>query len=447
MSAAAGALNFTLGLQANQFLNSLGVASGKLIGFLGVANGIQLAFGKMWAAIEKGGELKDIAASASITVEQLYKLQRGFKDVGASADAVPSVIRKLRRTLAEGGEANSVLASLGLDPAAIARLDPAAQFEQIAAALAKVNVNARSQAATKLFGREGAATMEQIANSGNDFAEAMQRASSDAGVWQNVSTAFDSISDQVSEFQARLETMWALLAGSLIQAFKEGQLAETITDIIVTGFQAGLAIVPGLFLKLGEVLLRVFQVPLAYLQAGIEYVIDQALNNPMMSKLALLAPGGAGAAAFAAGGTGSAPATFEQILAERLAEGVRFNLGSGEYGLGDISDSVNGILGDGFATAKDLFAGLADRLGALIGRLPQSDSAAGGQGGAGFSSNKLTRPDVTALEKIGLVIGRGGVSSDYARQTADATRQSATSLKNIERKLILNEPPDFSNLS
>lgn len=443
-----GALNFTLGLQANQFLNSLGIASGKLIGFLGVVNGIQAAFGKMWAAVQQGGKLTDLAASASLTVKDLYQLQQAFINVGASADAVPSIINRLRRTLA-GGEQDGLLAQLGLDPAALAGMNPAAQFESVAAALAKIDVNARANAAQQIFGREGAATIQQIANSGNDFASAMQRASADAQTWQNVSGAFDAIADKVTEVQAHIQTLWAQLAGALIQAFNEGQLTEVITDIIVTGFQAGLAVVPAMFAKLGEILLRTFETPLLYLQAGIEYAIDQAVNNPTVRKLLQLSVGGAAVVAGldAAGITSSQPSTFAEILAARREEGLKFNLGS-EFGMGDISDAANSFLNESLGKAGDILGGLSERLGSLAGRLPPGSSGAAGTGAVDFEKSKGMKTDVTDIEKMGgVLLGLGrGFGGDEARQTANNTRRTADLLVKTNDLLTQQSQANYANI-
>lgn len=434
----AGALNFTLGLQANQFLNTLGASSGKLLGFLGVANTVGAAFNKLWGAVEKGGALKDLAASASLTVKDLYQLQRGFKEVGASADAVPSVINRLRRTLAGGGEANNVLQSLGLDPETIARMNPAQQFEKIATAMAKVNVNARSQAATALFGREGASVIQQIANSGNDFASAMQRASKDAGIWQNVSGAFDAISDKVAEVQAHIETMWATLAGALIQAFNEGHLAETVFDIFATAFNAiGVALpnlLQGGLVKIGESLFRVLETPLIYLQS----LLDASVEGWM----ALFAkiPGLRDALGIPAD---FKPSSFDDIVANNKKNGLDF-FGANT---GDMAAFSNDQFKAAFDAAAPLFEALGVRLEDLVAKLPQGSTLAAGVGGGGITSNKNTRSDFTSIEKMGGVfLGMGrGFGGDEARRTADNTKRTADLLLETNT-LLQTQKTNFANV-
>ncbi len=407
----AGALNFTLGLQANQFLNSLGASSGKLLGFLGVANGVQAAFHKMWAAIEQGGKLTDVAAAASLTVKDLYQLQQAFTNVGAAADSVPSIVNRLRRTLASG-EQNGLLAQLGLDPAQLAAMDPAAQFERVAAAIAKVNVNSRAGAAQALFGREGAQTIQQIANSGTEFAEAMERAAADAQTWQNVSGTFDTIADKVTEIQARIQTVWANLAGALIQAFQEDRVGEVISDILVSAFQAGFAALPGLVIgglvKIGEVLLRIIQEPLLYLQTVVDYIVE---------KISL--------------GTGN----FAELLAANREKGLDFFGAS----TNDISAFADAQIKAGLAAGGAVLAGLNERLSGFSSRLPQGGSGAAAAPGPelSFRKRERSRTDFTDIEKMGGVLnGLGrGFGGDDNRQTANNTKRAADLLASIDKKI------------
>jgi hypothetical protein len=416
-----GALNFTLGLQANQFLNSANISTKALLGLTAAGAMLNTAFNKMWTAIEQGGALKDLAASASVTVKELYQLQRGFKDVGASADAVPSILNRLRRTLA-GGEQHSLLKSMGLDPKAISQMNPAEQFEKIAAAMARLNVNARSQAATALFGREGAMAVMQIANSGNDFADAIQRATRSAGIWDSVAGAFDEIGDKLSELEADTSAMWAALAGALIRAFQTGRLAEVISDIVSTGFQAGLSVVPALFVKLGEILLTAFQVPLAYLKTGIDESLESLIFgkslDPKVAKI------------LEARGFNPADATNLNLTGETFDQKLKQNIDLNRIAIEElIAPAANEFLDESFGSAKEMLAGLFDRITTLAAELDNgSKTRSSAVGSEGFtSSSKSTKPDFTAIEKMGGVLnGLGrGFGGDDARRTADNTRKTA----------------------
>ena len=444
-----GSLQFTLGLQANQFLNALGLSSGKLLGFTSAAAAVQTAFTKMWSAVQQGGQLRDLAAGAGVSVKSLYQLQEAFQQVGASADRVPPMLLRMQRALGTD-EGRNVLSSMGLDPESLGRLEAADQFDQIAAALGRLNVNAQSSIAFKLFGREGAMTFRQIAASGNDFSDALRRASGDANVWQKVAFQFDAIGDKLTEIQGRLRTMWALLAGSMIQAFAEGSLSELITDLIVTGVQAALDVLPAMFLKLGEILLRALEPLFIGIQAGMEYALDKGLeavsNNPVLKGIAAALPGGAAAALLPAGWKADA---FSEIYARRKAEGVRFNFGTGEYGLQDISHEANALLAAALQTAGGRLGSLKERLLELIGRLPQGEGrrapaeaeAPAGVGGKGIG-------DRSAWERMGFILnGRfAGAATEPMRGIEQNTRASVRELQHINRRLAQAPPGAFLNI-
>jgi hypothetical protein len=285
----AGALEFTLGLQANKFLEELGLAGGKLLSFAGIAEGIKTAFDKMWEAVQEGGKLRNLAVGAGTSVANLYSLQEAFQDIGASADGAAPLIKKMQRTLADS-DGRDALRSIGLDPDKLKGKESADQIELVAAALAKLNRNRQTQAAFSIFGREGSNSVLQIARSGKEFEEAMRETREDAKIWQLVAEKFHTLNNAVNNISQHLRAGFALAAGALIAAFEKGTMGELIKDTVVTAFEAAVAVLPGVLGKIGEILLRIFKLPLAYLQAGIEYAIQDA--NPLRA----LANGDAGKA-------------------------------------------------------------------------------------------------------------------------------------------------------
>lgn len=414
----AGSLQFTLGLQANQFLNALGVSSSKLVGFTAVANALSNVMAKMWASIQQGGNLTDLAAGAGISVKALYQLQEAFKQVGASADRVPAIMLRLQRTLGTS-EGRSALASLGLDPKQLAAADPAAQMERIGQAMARMNSNAAGAAAFKLFGREGATTMRQIAASGTDFSDAIRRASADANVWQKVAFEFDAIADKVTEIEGRMKTMWALFTGAAIQAFRTGQLSELITDIIVTGFKGALDILPGIIQQLGVILEGLFPRVFEPLRGAFEDIADAAFdqykNNP---------------------GRAREIEAARTLLNQKLAARGRSLVG--ESGAVPRSSAPD-LLAQGMAAAGGRFSGLNERMLALIAGLTQGSGTIGGAGAATFGGGlKLQSPNVTSIEKLGFIFNGKSSATDYARATADNTRKTVGLLTSIDRKLEAN---------
>src|ERR1043166_5451873 len=291
----AGALEFTLGLQANQFLGQLGLSSQGLLSFFGVVGSIESAFHKMWEAVEKGGALKDLAAKTDTSVKSLYELQFAFEQVGASIEGVGPMILKLQRQLGSD-EGRGMLQNLGLDPSKLKGQESVDQIEAVIGALQKLNPSQQAAAAFNLFGREGGATALQLARSGHEFHDAIKDAEPMADVWQRVAVSFDEITDKVLKIKHIIETGWAAAAGAIVAAFKsEGLIGvfSLITDGIVLAFKSAVTFFPPVLAKIGEILLRVLEVPLTYLQAGMEYAIQQAINNPLVKGIIQLLPGGA----------------------------------------------------------------------------------------------------------------------------------------------------------
>lgn len=427
----AGVIEYTLGLEANNFLRTLGLASGRVLSFAAIGQTIQSAVGQMWNAIERGGNLNDMAAAASLSVAELYKLRRGFEDVGAAAENVPLVVNKFRRILASG-DADDVLAQMGLDPKALSKLDAATQLDSVAQALSRLNGQSRSAAAFNLFGREGATVMLQIANSGKDFSDAMGRASADANVWGKVATTFDTISDKVKEIEAHIQTMWATLAGAMIQSFKEGRLADTLFDIFNTVFDAVGAALPDLFIgglvKIGEILLRVLNTPLIYLQSALDAIIQGWFG--IIAQI----PGVRDALGIP---ENFMPEDWDTIVKRNKENGLDF-FGAN---FGDMSTYAQEHIGNGASNAAEIMAKLWERLNNEVGKLPSEISPTKKGEVVDLSKPDRKKVSVTEIEKMGGIlagIGRGFGGSDFARSTADNTRRSAEILGRIEGKIQSN---------
>ena len=396
----AGVLQFSLGLETSNFLRSIGVASGSVLSFAAISNGVRTVANHLWDAVERGGKLTDMAAAAAVSVGELYKLQRGLENVGSQADGAANLVVKLRRAI--GGEGADALKAIGLDPETLGRSSPTEQLAKISEALGKLGANSRASAAFKIFGREreGANAMLQIANSGRDFASAMERAAADASVWDNVSSTFDAMADKVSEIKAHLQTLWATLAGALIQSFKDGSLAETIFDIFNTAFDALGAALPSLLLgglvKVGESLLRILSEPFMHMVT----MIDQAILKA--SKFLGF-----------------------NVQDQSYSENLEANKAALRGLFPDMSEYALGAFKEGAERAGKVFSELGERLSAKAARLrdeTKKDEAPGiGEDSPVTKAAKFDN-NLSALEKIGFVLGGNGAANDPARSTAESTR-------------------------
>ena len=78
----AGVLQFTLGLEASNFLSQIGVSSSSLLSFAGIAEGVKASFESMFAAMERGASLDALSARTGETVSNIYQLQEALNNEG-----------------------------------------------------------------------------------------------------------------------------------------------------------------------------------------------------------------------------------------------------------------------------------------------------------------------------------------------------------------------------
>lgn len=446
----AGALEFTLGLQGNQFLNELGLSGKGLLSFLGLAGSIEGAFHKMWAAVEKGGNLQDLATRTNTSVRSLYSLQQAFEQIGASADSAAPLILKMQRSLVDK-EGGNILRSLGLDPAQLRGKESVDQINAVADAIARLNPSQQSAAAFGLFGREGAATVLQIARSGREFRDAVAATRTDADIWQKTAARFDQIGDKVKEIQGHIKTMFALVAGALVAAFDQGgfeAVAGLITDMIVTGIQGALSMVIPVLQKLGEIILRTLSPYMQKIQQGMEQsalTIIMAVSGENERELELeKARGELNKRLIAAGRNRIGRSTSSE---DQWREAGTDPLMLGNVTMEEIIKNSNENLKARWQRAAERFKSLGGRMADLISGLPTSTAgaAAGAAQAAGPFKSQLS--DVTALERMGAAFGGlgRGFGQDHARATAENTRKSADLLKNIYDKLSPSGETSFAN--
>lgn len=447
----AGVLTFTLGLETSNFLRGIGLASGQIISMSAAMDGLAATMRGVWGAIERGDQLQDLSNRTGESVRDLYTLQEAFKMVGLSSEEVAPMIGKLQNALG-GIDATSqrtakFFHAAGVDLNMIRSLDAPQQFEAIAGALARMDKNQAASLATKLFGDDKAGSFLQLSRDFGDFADALKSAGPAAEIFARMSRTFAAIGKSLAEIRQNVNTMFAgiaegaapailaltnLAAGfdfkrigaeignvltAITQAFREGGVGDLIGVSIRNGIAAGLV-------GLGGVILKAFEEPMVQIQAGMEYALTngakQFADNPAFRAiLSAMSPGGAALLqSIGAGG-----ATWEETLASAREKGVRFNLGSGEFGIADI-----------FASAGDQFKPLMEKIQGLLYRgdpITRSDIGLQDEDEAKAKRQKrASAPSVinaTSLEEMGFMFGSGfGPSSDYARTTADSTRELVT---------------------
>jgi hypothetical protein len=462
-----GMLSFALGLNAGAFTGALANAEGKLKGFIGSAlklpgvgtaiAGLLGSVGSTAAvvagvmdAIDKGAELEHLSKRTGVAVEDLYRLEKGFKAAGLSAEDVSPALFLMQKALGginEMGESTvDMFQRMGLDITALKSMKGPEQLKAVLGAINKLNQEGAAKAASTIFGRNQAGNMIQLARSTEEFSAGMNKSAEQAKIFARNAAAFEKVERSLGQLKSKTAGLFAGLAEGLapalqtvldflnqidltkvgeqlgriftafIQAFKEGKLVDLIVATFKMAFDAVVAIAPAAFLKLGVVLLRVFETPLEYLQAGIEYAVQQAMEQ--IGQIPIIGDK-AGLSDFKAD-------SWDEILKQRRETGAEYfmpgnNLQASEDAVNDFWESQKATLAEKW---KD-YAAVVD---GFVSRAPKGSDEKKGPGGAKLDDAKEShiKGSDDALTKIGFVFGnRIGGTADIARDTADNTRRTA----------------------
>jgi hypothetical protein len=431
----AGALEFVLGLEANKFLSNLGLAGGHFLSFMGAMEGVEKAGHKMWEAMEKGDALGDLAKRTGATVANIYQLQQAFEQTGVAAAELPGMLNRISRTLASD-EGGMVLRSMGLDPEQLRKADPVAQIGKISQALLQFDKESGTQRAFALFGREGAANMMQIARSGEEFRHSISATAADAKVWDDVAPSFDHIIKKVEELKARMDTMWALMAGALIRAFETGRLGELLGRLFTDAALALGDVLLPILEKVGIVLMQAFEEPLTYLQAGMDYIAQsmldaftnigeafgKILNGDIKGALNDLATN----PLVNPNASWINKEKWDQVLKERRESGVEF--WDQGMNLNEMSKQADQDLNEGINKALNRVKGTAGYLKGLASELPKDQAEKAGK----LEPQQFRQTQASSWERMGLVFDSGASGAvNFARRTADATERTSNNTQRV----------------
>ncbi len=463
-----GLLAFTLGLTTNGFISNLGAADARLKGFIGGMVGLGAIVAGVQKAVEKGAGLKQLSDQTGESIGNLYRLQQGFKAVGLDAAGVGNTLFMLNKALGginDNGEPTAgVFAQMGLSIDGLKKLNAPQQLLSIASALNKLDVSSATSASGKIFGRYNAREFLQLARNADEFADALRKGGVQAATFDRFGRTFEKIENLSGQLKEKLSGIFVGIASGIgpalenvlkmlnnidlskigagigtvitafVEAFREGKLSDIIGDTLKLGFDSLLAYAPGIFIKVGATLLKAFETPLEYIQAGMEYALSRAgdviTKSPWFSMIA----DGLGVGVADQLRASASGASFDQILAERKKEGVKFDLGSGEFDISGMQQAGNDSLAAGHQKLKGEVSDYLAKIQALAGRAPQPDALQKIAGASKESFGAATTRDHTALEKMGFVF-RGGSGSDPNAQTARNTGRMVNLLQNISNKM------------
>lgn len=443
----AGVLSFALGIETSAFAAGIDRAGGRLLAFLSIGKLVSEAIEGVMGAIERGGALNDLSARTGESVENLYKLQEAFAVVGISVDSLPGMINKFNKSLSGVGEmgekTDEAFTALGLSVADLKKMDAPGQMAAVAEKLALLDKGSAVDVASRLFGREGSANMMQLSRDAESFKETLAQAAKEAAVYARNAAAFDKLGDTVTRVKRSLSGMFAGIAEGIVptlqgvadalnqidlvaigqdigtmfagafQAFREGKLSILITDTIVFGFEAAAMMLPGIFAKLGIMLLRAIETPLIYLQSAMEWAAQFVMT----------------------GGKGQ---SFGDIFKERKAKGAEFFTEGNN--LEAMNAETNQILKEKWAQLSESGKALFGSYAEFAARGPKAAAATA----VSSAGSGIFKTSANALEKMGAIFG-GGSAFDSNRQTASNTRtlvdlgrRQLTALSNLKNDKLTN---------
>lgn len=225
-------------------------------------------------------------------------------------------------------------------------------------------------------------------------------------------------------------------------AFASGQLINLISESLGLALQSVVDMAPGIFSKLGYIILKAFETPLIYIQTSMDYILDQAVgkyHSLVNSVRRTFDVGFAMSEKLGTAKTTWKAQSFSELLAERRARGLEFDYGTGAYGLDEINDASTEALAAGAKRVQSLWADYLGKLRSYGGTLPgatASKLSGPGMGSVNFggSGGFLKASAVTSFEQLGFIssLGRG---FDVNQRISDNTERTAKGVEGLREDL------------
>ena len=305
------------GKQIGKGLGSFGADSLKslaapLLTTLAAVGSVGAVMEGMKGSLDLGSELEKISSRTGMGVESVVMLRKAFKDADVDVEKLGSSTNKMQKFLAgaaAGGEGGDMLRKMGLDPQALASAKPEVAFEKIGAAINSLpNPTERAAAAMQIFGKSGGELLavfssEAFRNAGN-ISNTAKILGENAAAFKQANEALNHVGGKLQGFFAGMASSfvpallpllekfdkmdfssWGVNLGNIIGNFstnwsdemtKLGQFLSDVVALALTGdglasFSSGLVIAAS---GLGDALIKVFKAPLDYLQAGMQYAVE-----------------------------------------------------------------------------------------------------------------------------------------------------------------------------
>jgi hypothetical protein len=484
----AGELKFTLGLVTGGFLSQLGGVDSKVKGFIGSMVSMGAITAGVMHAIETGAGLEHLHKRTGESVGDLVKLQSGFKAAGLSAEDVGATLFFMQKSLGGINEFGQGTANtfnrMGLSMGKLKSMGAPQALAAILGSMKQMNQSDAVKAASVIFGRGESGNMLQLARSSGEFAEGMAKAAAKAAIFQDNSAAFAKLLVTMDQIKGKATVLFAGIAAglapalqnvedmlngvdlsgigtsigkyltALTQAFREGSLSDLIAETFKVGLEGAVIFALPILERLGMIILKVFETPLTYLQAGWDYIIGQMMGKMIALRrvLHLEATGqfdqGAQAAQLAAierqhkSGKLSdseyekrkkeattpeqlTPDSWGVSLQKRKETGVEF--GQQGFGFKEMDEQAATDMTAAKAKFADIKKGFVDMVNGLASRAPKGPKSENvKKGGSGMAATGNYTPQFTEIEKMGFVMSRlGNPNAGPADRTANATERMA----------------------
>jgi hypothetical protein len=474
----AGVLQFTLGLEASEFLHNCGLSSGAIIGLERAGAGLRTVMEKVWASIDQAHALNHLAARTGETAGNLFRMQEGFKACGVDSESVGQTLFFMQKSLGgvnETGESTAnIFSKMGLN---IANLKGMGQLEALSAIIAKLGTYSQDTAAkfaSGIFGRMGAGNAVQLSRSAKEFQETMAAAGPQAEIFARMAAGADILNRTLFQIKLQFTGLWAGIAegaipglqkifnylksfnltdigkqigavvGLLGESLGTGKFSEMLSLAIEIGFEKGEFFAVRLAGSLGAALMVVVPQALAaafqmskmagrtFASMSLEW--DLSHRKGYVAELEREKASQANSGSWSSGDEAklTAARASEQLTKSAIAVHSRESMESTVESIKNLSANIATSMPQAMAAAREAWNSIgggpdtdaSKRLAGLVAGyqsrlqaiLPGGSIAGGVDVEFGSGMHHLTEGNV--FEKMGFVTGAGGPAHDTARNTA-----------------------------
>ncbi len=454
MSASGGMLQFALGLSLGNFPSNAAKAATGLGALLGAGAALSIAISKISQQIERGARFEDLSNRTGVAVDSLNAFARGFQAVGVEGDSFLGVISGLQRSMGgfnELGEpTKDIFAGIGLAVDDLKKKNLPAAFEDVGAALAKLDPSTAANFAGKIFGRGAGGDALQAARNMDEYSGAVKRAQRESALLAKNSGAMNNLGNAAGEWKRQLDSAALAVAAGLTPALTSLVDLANSLDLEGIGHKIGGVIgALGEAVRSGELETVIGLSIEAGVQGGFDFLFKKIQEIPSLLSAAvakgLTAPSGtfgqgAKRALALLDPTGAASSV---VMAQDLAKLVPAAVRGAKGERNEPKERLDAMMAKLAAAADQRAAAFANKKPVLTPAPPKGKP---GDDKKQPASTSISAPnDVDALTRLGFFSGGGnGSGRGEWSDIKQATRQTVDQLKNLNA-FIARKPHLFDD--